>query len=261
MSTQVPPRPDVARSADVPSRPDLAGSARGRRRWVVVIAAIAMTAVALGAVLTADPHGAHAFLARNDDGTPLRWDPCTPIRYEVNYEHAPEGASADVREAVARVAEASGIEFVDEGITDRTVDGASGAGFAGSFGRPLPVLISWLPRKEFAAWASPDRADAFGLPWRGRDPGDRYVSGMIVLLATDGIRSGFENRSSLGPLLMHEWGHVLGLAHVTDGDELMWSPRLDEAEFPDLSLSDWGPGDLEGLAEVGRPAGCLPSVT
>jgi hypothetical protein len=58
---------------------------------------------------------------------------------------------------------------------------------------------------------------------------------------------------------MHELAHVMGLAHVASPDEIMWSPDVSEERLPDLSQTDWGPGDLEGLAALGRDAGCLPA--
>ncbi len=33
--------------------------------------------------------GAHAFLHERADGTPVTWDPCSPIGYVVNWDHAP----------------------------------------------------------------------------------------------------------------------------------------------------------------------------
>lgn len=43
--------------------------------------------------------------------------------------------------------------------------------------------------------------------------------------------------------MLHELGHLVGLAHIEDRGELMhpWSSRL----------RDFGPGDREGLANLG----------
>ena len=256
----LPQRPDIAQRRDVPPRPDAvdAEPRRGRRRLVVVLAIVLASTATTAIVLERNGHhGSHAFLATLAGGGPLRWDPCEPIHYQVNYANAPAGASGDVREAIARIAEASGIEFVDDGVTERTPAGALQAGFRGTYELPIPVLIAWEPRATFRTWAPPSRVAGFGLPWRGTE--DRYVSGMIVIQADAPIPVGFDGRSSLGPVLMHEWGHVLGLGHVASGRELMWSPLVPDAAFPDVLQTTLGPGDLEGLAAVGRPAGCLPA--
>jgi hypothetical protein len=44
-------------------------------------------------------------------------------------------------------------------------------------------------------------------------------------------------------VMMHELGHVVGLAHVHDVRELM-NPKT-------VGRTSFGPGDLEGLAELG----------
>jgi hypothetical protein len=81
---------------------------------------------------------------------------------------------------------------------------------------------------------------------------------VVVIDAGQRIPTGFGSRFSLGPVLMHELGHVMGLGHVGAADELMWSPRVPgHSRTPDLSQTDWGPGDLAGLRALGRAAGCL----
>jgi hypothetical protein len=45
-------------------------------------------------------------------------------------------------------------------------------------------------------------------------------------------------------ILLHELGHVLGLAHVEDPNELMYDDNI--------GLRDFGPGDLKGLAKLGH---------
>ena len=85
------------------------------------------------------------------------------------------------------------------------------------------------------------------------------MSGVIAVDASSPLAVGFQSRWGLGPVLMHELGHVMGLAHVGAGDELMWSPSVKGHDrSPDLDQTDWGPGDREGLRLVGRDAGCGP---
>lgn len=204
--------------------------------------------------------GEFAFLAMSPDG-PYRWNPCQPIHYEVNLDHAPAGALEDLREAVARVSDATGIEFVEDGTTRRTVDVQVGREFRSRVSgeaRFLSVLFEWVPHERFDYIADTDRAAAFGIPYRGFGELARtYVSGAIAMDAGEELPSGFGQRYSRGVVLMHELAHVLGLGHVGSPYEIMWSPELSDVRHPVLSQSEWGPGDLEGLAALGREAGCL----
>jgi len=275
MSSQhprLPPPPPPQPPIPFPIRPDLAPPApppRRRTRWPVVVAIVVVALMAVGQigvatwlVETEPVKGEHAFLGRSPDG-PYRWNPCQPILYEVNLEHAPPGAMEDVREAVARVSESTGITFQEVGTTSRTIDMQVDRAFLSRIpgeARFLPLLIEWVPHEHFDSVADTHKAAAFGKPYRGFGELSRsYVSGVIAMDAGEDLPAGFGQRYSRGVILVHELAHVMGLAHVASSDEIMWSPDVSEERLPDLSQTDWGPGDLEGLAALGRDAGCLPT--
>jgi hypothetical protein len=231
---------------------------------LMVVAAILLSLALFGTqawVASGSPHGAHAFLDRATDGTPDRWNPCQPIHYVVNPDHEPTGAEADIGEAIARVSAATGISFVDDGTSVYTADKQMGSAFqSGLPGRPryLPLLITFVTSQHFHFIVDTKRAIAFGMPDRGDGAlADEFVSGVVVIDVGQPIPSGFVSRFSLGLLLMHELGHVMGLGHVGAGDEIMWSPTVRGHDNPDPLQTDWGPGDLEGLRLLGRNAGCL----
>lgn len=258
---------------DVPPRPDLPPPRRRRRRWPIAAALALVVAVGLaqlGAPAILDgarralerPRGEFAFLGRSPEG-PYRWNPCQPITYEVNLTNAPPGALADVREAVRRVSEATGIRFIELGTTTRSVDMQIGRAFQSRApGEPrfYPVLIDWVPHEHFDFVVDTHRAAAFAIPYRGFGALARtYVSGVVAMDAGEDLPPGFGERYSRGVVLMHELGHVMGLDHVGSPHELMWAPDVSSSQVPDLAQTDWGPGDLEGLRRLGRDAGCLPA--
>ncbi len=268
---------DPGGSLVVPPRPDLGPPPRRRRRWplwVTVAATLAVVLLGAQAALAplpsdrTTPHeppvaergrGQFAFLGRSADG-PYRWDPCEPITYQVNLTHAPPGALDDVREAIRRVSEATGIRFVNGGTTTRTADMQLGRAFRGRTSdepRYYPLLIDWVPHERFVYLADTRRAFAFGMPYRGQGSEARvYVSGLVAIDAGEDLEPGFGNRFSQGVVLMHELGHVMGLDHVASPFEIMWSPDVSDSPLPDPFQTRWGPGDLQGLRLLGAAAGC-----
>jgi hypothetical protein len=196
-----------------------------------------------------------AVWGRTEDGAPLRWDACRPIDLVLSTPGAPPGAEEDVREAVARIAAASGLQLRLVGIGEERPSGL----------RPLVVrdASGWRWNPVLIAWMTPDEAQDAAIPLEQRDrgvalpvavrDGDRegYVTGQVVLNAarTD-LRPGFADRSDAwGATLLHELGHLVGLAHVEDAGQLM---SIDPGSGPVVL----GSGDLAGLGLLGAAAGC-----
>jgi len=227
-----PPSTTVARPPAVP--PTTAPSADERQ----------------AAAAPVEPAGPYAFLAL-DQGRPVRYDPCKPIHYSVNLTEAPANAAADLQEAVRRVSEATGMTFVYDGTTNevptshRDLHGAN----------RLPS--GWPP--VVVAWARPSETDLFtpgsigegGSTWSGFPGHEVYVTGLIVIDSSqnDKLAPGF-GATSLGAVLMHELGHVVGLDHVTDQTQLMFANVTAKPAV-------YGTGDLAGLRLVGHDQGCL----
>jgi hypothetical protein len=171
----------------------------------------------------------------------------------VNTDLAPSGSIDDVFEAVRRTSAATGIAFDFEGLTheeatiDRPVYQPDRYG-----DRWAPVLIAWVdPDDSDIPFTRGDRVAAgVGVPTIPPTRlEDLYVSGWIAINADDPNTPGFSFPGQQGPVILHELGHLMGLGHVRTVGELM---------HPEGGgVVDFGPGDLDGLRQLGAEGGCL----
>jgi Matrixin len=200
--------------------------------------------------------GAFRFLERVGDA-PVRWNPCDEISYAVNTAGASSSIRSDLREALARVTRATGIDFRSVGTTREPFFRAyQRMRFHGVIGR-AELIIIWVDHDGYQAilqrLQDPRPSIAFAKTMAGVTADqDQYFGGIIVMDAEATARLGFTDRYTHGSVLLHELGHIMGLDHVKDPDQLMYSGR-----FPSFGLHDFGPGDLEGLRRLGMDAGCL----
>ena len=197
----------------------------------------------LGAAPDAPQGGSYSFLVEQA-GRPVGYDPCRPVRYQVNPQGAPPQWRSLVSRSIASVEQATGLRFEDDGTTDardffrrRTA----------LLQRPLPVLIGWAPASEIDGL----EGDVAGLG--GSTTGEPTALGRVhlqtgsVVLDQDAfarMARDDDARTEMEGVLTHELGHVVGLGHVDDPGELMNATYLGQRGF--------GPGDLAGLAILGK---------
>jgi hypothetical protein len=188
------------------------------------------------------------------EGEPVRWNPCQPIHYVVNDELAAYADPlADAQEAVDRVSDATGIEFVYDGETEEEAAPDRSVYQPDRYGDEwAPVLIAWTDPDDSPLQFEHGDDVALGVaspqaPTHGRL--DIFVSGWVALNADYRGPGGFDTPSAVGLTIQHELGHVMGLGHTKVYGELM--------QGSGGGALDWGQGDLEGLEQLGRDAGCL----
>lgn len=186
------------------------------------------------------PQGVGSFeFLHTQPGTdePVGYDPCRPVEVLVNPDGAPANMDELVNTGLAHTSAATGLKFTRVGTTD-----ARDVASRGTI-RRQPVLIIWAAPDEVPELAG-DVAGVAGSIATQQAGRMRYVTGRVVL--DRDLFSTFSRReaSIAQAIVDHELGHLVGLDHVDDIGELMHPHSLERTTF--------GPGDLEGLARIGR---------
>lgn len=191
--------------------------------------------------------GGYAFSQTHPDGSPVTFDPCRPIHVVVRPDHEPEGGRALLLTALGEVSAATGLQFVDDGATDEGPDAARPAYQPERYGdRWAPVLVTWSSPAETSLLTDEVLGLAGPLSFGTDEPGSlRYVSGVAVFHGPGldaQLRSGQEDKARA--VLLHELGHLVGLAHVSDPFQVMF----DTNAYP---LPRYRAGDRRGLEQLG----------
>jgi len=235
--------------------------------WVVTLAVVAAVPLFVPSVLppavravigraperlAPDPQvadvGAYAFLAHQPGkpDEPVGYDPCRPIHVRVNLDQAPADGLDMVRAAMEHVGTDTGLRFEYDGLTDdrphwKTMHVPS------FLGRPRtrPVLVSWARADEVGPLSGAVAGIGGSVPAPDASGTLRFVTGGITLDADafEELGTTEVGKARAYAIVLHEFGHLVGLAHVPDEHELMYAENV--------GVLDYGPGDLAGLARVG----------
>lgn len=199
--------------------------------------------------------GGFRFSSHQADGAaPVTWSPCRPIHVVTRPDNAPAWGPAVLAESLARVSQATGLTFIDDGGTNENPSDERPDYQPGRYGdKWAPVLVTWATTSEV-----PD----FGIDVAGRAGASRvrtasgdtaYVSGVVDLDPVK-LQQVWSSRgeAQVRVIVLHELGHLVGLAHTDAMTEVMF-PRAQAGAV------ELGTGDKAGLAAVGRGA-CQPDV-
>lgn len=176
---------------------------------------------------------------------PVAYDSCRTLHIALNPAGGPSNSGDLLLQAIAKIHRASGLSIVFDGLsTARPVwDNSNVSPVPGP---APPVLVAFADAEEVPALAGNVAGVGGSATIVMANGVKRYFTGQISLDKESfanlrGRRGGnLEGRA----IMMHELGHVLGLAHVEDPNELMARHNG--------NLVAYGPGDLKGLKILGH---------
>ena len=211
----------------------------------------------------------YKFLNLDQSGNTLTWDPCMPISYVMNPDGMPANGKELIQSAVDEVSASTGLQFVYAGESNELYTDPHQPyqpSTYPSFGKNWsPVLISWLSESDFqkelealkysedtAGFAGPEIASTDNYSNRSELLGSPYYVSGTVTLSSRWFNSDQALRypDDARAIIMHEFGHLVGLDHVDSQAELMASDNYGKTSF--------GDGDLAGLARLGSGSCAKP---
>ena len=186
------------------------------------------------------PTQPYAF-SRLTSAGPLRWNPCQPIRYTVNLGGYDPSARVMINEAVERLQAATGLPLVPAGDTTFTPTSAAPTQ-SGAASADIVIALSDSAHTDLVPGSIVGMTNILY--------SSVIVKASVVVDMGDVAARPEWSSTGAGPVLLHELGHAVGLAHVADSTQLM------NAIASPGGPTTYGAGDLTGLWQVGAAQGC-----
>lgn len=195
----------------------------------------------------------------------LRWNPCQVITYKVNVDVVPAArrtaVAAEVRTAVGKLASATGMIYRYAGATTSVPSSNNVMGQDAE----LVIAVTTPSRTDFSIGRGMLGYGGYRYWEWSRTSGTRTINevaiarGWVVVDVNTlmSLRGGFAPGATRGNVFLHELAHTVGLEHINDTRQLLYSSL--QAGAP----NGFAAGDRDGLTRVGRAAGCIavpPSV-
>lgn len=231
----VEPRP-------TPPPPGPPGRGRRSRRLSLAVVGVLAAVLLIARWETSGSEPEYAFLD-TVHGQPVTYSSCRPLQVAVYPAGGPPDAEALVREAVDLLRSATGLDIVVSGVFGGH---APNWNFKAAPITPDdPISVSWQDGEAIAAM-SDHTAGLGGSPAFAGPRGTKRLAAGTIALSRQyyALLAARGDHGRQRAVLLHEFGHVFGLAHVGSKHEIMYKAVTDTTTY--------GPGDLEGLRLLGK---------
>jgi hypothetical protein len=200
--------------------------------------------------------GPYTFIGTQTDGvTPVAYDPCRPVHYVIRPDSEPAGGEEAIAAAIARISEATGLQFVYDGGTDEPTTLDRAIFQPDRYGdRWAPILIAWESDVQNPALSGEIVGEGGSTAVSLGDGPQVLVTGTVSLDAGQfpQILDRRNGTAIARAIILHELGHLVGLGHVEDDQQLMYPETHGD-------VLDFAAGDLTGLAALGNGS-CVPAL-
>ena len=217
---------------------DLAGWYTGVEQTSVLPPHVPLTAV------SGPPPTDQFKFSRLVGGAPTRWNPCQFLPYTINLGGYDESFRQVIIEAVERLEAATGLRLVPAGDTTFMPTSAAAISSAPQDG-DLVIALGDELQTDLVNGTVIGRT-IIGFP----DDQPLILRGSVVVDMTDVGSNPPWSGTGAGAVLLHEFGHAVGLDHVQNTTQLM------NAFASPSGPTTYGSGDLTGLWQLGAAAGC-----
>lgn len=182
---------------------------------------------------------------------PVRWDPCTPIHWKYRTSGQVVGGFTQVVRAISRISKATGTTWVYDGAVTTV---PTTAWLPKTTATQPPVLFGWTTaaHSDLLQGQSPGVLGVTRMSWFGvtKDGVTTAAIRSAVIAFNQSKRLPLTGSVSWYTVALHELSHAMGLGHAGSARQLMY-PVIQPG------LADLQSGDLTGLAQLGRSAGCI----
>ena len=184
--------------------------------------------------LAAEKSAPSVFLRLDPNGEPARWDPCSTLKWKLVVAGVSNSVSTEVFAAMNALNQSTGLAFIFE-------EGGSAADLQNPPANTLVIGVGVKGMNPLAAgttWVKYARNDSMSI----------RITTAVVTLNPLIFKQRARSFNFVMPVLLHELGHSVGLAHVSDPSDIMFAKLVNRTHYQR--------SDLEKLARVGASRGC-----